>query len=104
MVTKAEVKGKIQDWLRDQGWFVVSFAWHRRMPVTLKDYPDITAFRKDRVLLVETKAPGKPLRPGQKTFAETIQQYTGGHLIYCLAYSLDDVKAELWKTQKQEEN
>ena len=95
MVTEAEIKGEIQDWLRDQGWFVVSFAWNRRMPPTLKDFPDIMAFHKDRVLLVETKAPGKTLRPGQKVFAETIGGFTEAHLIYCLAYSLEDVKAAL---------
>jgi len=90
-LTEAEVRRVMEKKLRAKGWMVIAFSWNRRMPATLKDFPDLLCFHQDKVLLIEAKAPGKKRTPGQLEFYEAIKFLLGKHLAYCCADKWEDV-------------
>jgi len=81
----------IADYLRMLGWHVVVFSTYKRMPASVAGWPDIVAFMRDCVLLVECKVGRCALRPSQVAFRERISPHCGQHVRYIVARTIDDV-------------
>jgi hypothetical protein len=57
----------------------------------MKGVPDLIVHGPDWTLYIECKSKTGELRPAQVQFQEDISRYTGKHLMYTVARSLDDV-------------
>jgi len=75
-----------------RGWTIFHFGHNHPMPQGAKGFPDIVGFRQDETLTIEVKGDGDNYRPEQRKFAEVMRAFTGPHLRYCLAQSVEDVE------------
>ena len=91
--SESEIKAQIKDALRAARWVVIDTADSRPVRKQLASFPDLFCFRHGSVLLIEAKAKGGRLRPGQLLFKALVEPHLGEHLTYVVARSLDDLPA-----------
>ena len=94
--SEAELRAEIANALRRMGWHVVDTSQDRPARGGLCGFPDLIAFRIGRTLLIETKHGKEKLNAGQQVFAARVATHLDPRsLLYCVARSLDDVRATL---------
>jgi len=91
-MTGSEIVRQSLPILRARGWIIFHFGYSHRLPPGAKGFPDIVGFRADETLTIEVKGDEDRIRPEQRKFAETMRAFTGPHLRYCLAQSVEDVE------------
>lgn len=89
--SEAEIQREVVKRLRAAGWFVRVFAQSRRTQKQLAGWPDVVAFRRDVLLLLECKRPTKKLEPEQVKFRIAVNPHLGRHLIYRVVRYPEDV-------------
>jgi hypothetical protein len=89
--SETTIQREIVDYLRKRGLLVKITASHRQQAFGMKGVPDLIVHGPDWTLYIECKSKTGELRPAQVQFQEDISRYTGKHLMYTVARSLDDV-------------
>lgn len=80
MSAERDLQHKAVKSLRDSGFVVRVFSQHRRVMRQVANFPDAIAFKDSRTFLLEFKAPGDKLRPGQEEFRADVLPECGEHL------------------------
>lgn len=89
--SETTIQREIVDYLRKRGLLVKVTASHRQQAFGMKGVPDLIVHGPDWTLYIECKSKTGELRPAQVQFQKDISKYTGKHLMYTVARSLDDV-------------
>jgi hypothetical protein len=89
--SETTIQREIVDYLRKRGLLVKITASHRQQAFGMKGVPDLIVHGPDWTLYIECKSKTGELRPAQVQFQKDISRYTGKHLMYTVARSLDDV-------------
>lgn len=89
--SETTIQREIVDYLRKRGLLVKITASHRQQAFGMKGVPDLIVHGPDWTLYIECKSKTGELRPAQVQFQKDISKYTGEHLMYTVARSLDDV-------------
>ena len=88
--TEGEIQSKCSAYLKKDGWFTV-----KNMVMSMNGYPDMTAIKEGRHLLIEFKTPTGRLSPIQVFRHEELKRY-GCEVI--TIRSLDELKEYLDET------
>lgn len=89
--SETTIQREIVDYLRKRGLLVKITASHRQQAFGMKGVPDLIVHGPDWTLYIECKSKTGELRPAQVQFQKDISKFTGKHLMYTVARSLDDV-------------
>ena len=95
-MTGRELSNLGAELLRKAGFIVYIF--NAPAKVQTRNWVDLVAIRHGHLWLVEIKGEGDRLRPGQREFAERLQDHLGEHLHYMLVTKMDQFEEMLCKT------
>jgi hypothetical protein len=92
-MTERELQRACVELLRRAGFVVKVFSQHRPTTRQVADFPDVIAFCENKTALIEFKAKGAKLRPGQEKFASLIAPFLGPNLGHFVIDDLSQLQA-----------